>query len=258
MRNTLRADIYRMFSGRWLRLCAASMAALAAVMALIQYSGMEYTVSIDRVIFLPMAFYGIAGAALISIFTGEDFGDGAMRNKLASGGDRGAVYMAGLVTAWAACAAVYLLTMLVSVVMGLSLFETNVTAGKIAGYLLLGLLTCFAYGSIFYMLSMLCGNRVVGITVSMLLAFGMLFLCLHTNMVLVQEQYKNGTLNPTYVSGFKRTVYEFLHDLNPSGQAAQLSAMTCLSVLRFVLTDLLWVIVSAVLGKRLFRRMDVR
>lgn len=258
MCGLLKADVNRAFSQKWLWLCTLFMVAIAVVMALIQYAGMDYTVAMDRVVFLPMAFYGIAVAALISIFVGEDFGDGVIRSKIVSGATRGVIYLSGLLTCCLACASVYLVTVMVTVTMGLNLFEVNVTAGRLAVYLALGLLTCFAYACIFCAVSMLCHNRAAGIVVCMLLAFGMLFLCLHTNMVLTQEPYKNGMPNPAYVSGIKRTVYELLHDLNPSGQAAQLSAMNCLNLVRYAAADLLWLLLAVVGGRWVFKGMDAK
>ena len=89
------------------------------------------------------------------------------------------------------------------------------------------------------------------------LAFGMLFLCLHTNEVLVQTEYKDGVLNPNYVGGIRRMVYGFLHDLNPCGQAAQLSGWEVWHPARMVLIDLLLIIGLTVMGCRLFDRKDI-
>ena len=64
------------------------------------------------------------------------------------------------------------------------------------------------------------------------IAFAMLFLCLHTHQVMV---------HPEAASGLRRTVYGILHDLNPCGQAAQLSAWQTWNPLRMALCDLIWI-----------------
>ena len=90
------------------------------------------------------------------------------------------------------------------------------------------------------------------------LAFGMLFLCLHTNEVLVQTEYKDGVLNPHYVGGVRREICSLLHDINPCGQAAQLSAWEVWHPIRALLISLLVIAGSSAMGCLLFRRKDVK
>lgn len=256
MRNLLRADFYRMFRTRRLWLYAGLMAIVAIALMAIQRTAMDYTVSLDRVLFLPMAFYGIAAAALVAGFLGDDFADGVFKNKIICGQSKTAVYLSAQAACWAGCAAVYLLTTTLTVCAGPMLFPVNVSGLEIARYALLGICTALAYGSVFCLVAMLCQNKSTALTLCMALAFGMLFACLHTNQVLTQSEWKNGLPNPAYAHGFKRTLYLFLHDLNPSGQAAQLSAMNCLCPVRFLAVDLGWILFSVFAGARLFERVN--
>lgn len=89
------------------------------------------------------------------------------------------------------------------------------------------------------------------------LAFGMLFLCLHTNEVLVQAEYKDGLLNPHYVGGIRRALCGILHDLNPCGQAAQLSAWKVWHPIRASLFNLLMIASTSSLVCMLFNRKDI-
>lgn len=93
---------------------------------------------------------------------------------------------------------------------------------------------------------MLSGNKVTAAVLCMGMAFFMLFACLHTNQIMVQPEYKNGVLNPAYVDGAAKTVYAFLHDINPSGQAAQLSTMEVFHPVRWLICDLGWVLATSV------------
>jgi len=258
MSKLLRADFYRMYHNKKIWLCAATMIMMAIFFVIMQYSAMDYTVPFSRVIFLPMTFYGIIIAALISFFVGDDFSDGVIRNKIVAGRSRNAIYLSNLVCTWSACVLVYIVTVLACVMIGINLFENDVTFQVFGKYFVLGLFTGIAFGSIFGMISMLICNKVTSVMVCMGLAFGMLFLCLHTNQILVQEQYKNGILNPHFADGIKRVVYELLHDMNPFGQVAQLSAMTCLSEIRWICVDIFWIFVSLSLGNVLFHKKDIR
>ena len=258
MRDLLRADMYRMFRKRWFWLCVCCMETVAIALVVMQRTAMDYTVSLDRVIFLPMAFYGIAVAALVSLFVGDDYQDGMMRNKIVSGKSRRAVYCSLQTACWLGCLAVYAGMVITTVCLGRVLFPVNVTGGDILRYSLLGASVCLAYGSGFCMISILTQNRSTAAVLSMALAFAMLFLCLHTNQVLAQAAYRDGVANPYYVRGAKRMLYLVLHDCNPSGQAAQLSSMQCLHAPRFLAMDLLWACLSIFAGPRLFDKADIR
>lgn len=258
MSKLLRADFYRMYHSKKLWLCVTTMTMAAIFFITMQYSAMDYIVPFRRVIFLPMTFYGIAISALISFFVGDDFSDGVIRNKIVAGRSRSAIYLSNLICTWSVCALVYIVTVVVTVGIGINLFENDVVLADFLQFFMLGILTGIAFGSIFGMISMVNCNKVISVMICMGLAFGMLFLCLHTNQILVQQQYKNGVLNPHFVSGGKRIIYEIIHDINPFGQVAQLSSMTCLNLIRWICVDVLWMIVSMGLGNVLFHRKDIR
>ena len=74
---------------------------------------------------------------------------------------------------------------------------------------------------------------------------------------MVQPEYKNGLPNPAYVDGFAKTVYAYLHDLNPTGQAAQLSSMEIFNPARWIFCDVLWMLFSGV-GCAIFSRQNIQ
>jgi len=104
---------------------------------------------------------------------------------------------------------------------------------------------------------MLCGSKTTAAVLCMGVAFFLLFASLHTNQIMVQPEYKNGALNPSYVSGFAKRIYALLHDLNPTGQAAQLSTMDIFHPFRFFLCDFAWLLPSGV-GLGLFNRKNIQ
>ena len=258
MSRLLNADFYRMYSKKLLWLCTLSMMVAAAALCLMQYTAMDYEVSLDRVIFLPMAFYGIAVSVLIGVFTGEDFSDGVIRNKIISGHSRYSIYTSNLLVCYSACIIVYIMTIITALGIGINWFDINVTTEEVMRFAALGIFTCLAYSSIYCMITMLVRNKTAAIAMCMAIAFGMLFLALHTNAFLMRPEYKDGALNPQYAVGIKRILYEFLYDVNPTGQAAQLSMMKCLNPMRFILIDVLWVLITGILGTWMFNKTDIK
>lgn len=257
MRKLLSADMYRIFHSKWFWLCLGGMLAMSVGFIIMQYTAMDYTVPLSRVIFLPMSFYGVAVAALVSLFVGEDFSDGFIRNKIIAGRSRFSVFASNLAVCWLACIIIYLTTTLFTTAIGLFLFEIDVAPAKFFQYLIMGLGMCLAYGSIYCTITMLSGNKTTAAVLCMGFAFFLLFVCLHTNEIMVQPEYKNGVLNPSYVDGFAKTVYATLHDLNPSGQAAQLSAMDILSPVRWLFCDLVWMLTAGA-GGVIFNRKNIQ
>ena len=258
MTRLLGADTVRMYHSKCFSMCLVGMLIMAVGFLIMQGTAMDYTVPLSRVIFLPMSFYGVAAAALISMFVGEDFSDGFIRNKLIAGRSRKAVFLSTLMVCLTACVVIYLITTGFTCFAGSFFFEVDITYMDFVRHLLLGILTGLAYGSIFCTVTTLVGKKASAVLICMGLAFGMLFSSLHTNQVMVQPEYKNGMLNPHYVGGSLKAVYALLHDWNPTGQAAQLSAMHIFHSVRWIACDLGWMLVAAVLGTALFRRADIR
>ena len=257
MRKLLSADISRIFRSQWFWLCFGGMLALSIAFVIMQYTAMDYTVPLSRVIFLPMSFFGMVVAALVSLFVGEDFSDGFIRNKIIAGHSRQHIFVSNLIASSLSCVVVYLVITLFTASVGCLLFEINVSFPIFLYYLVMGVGMCVAYSSIYCSLTMVCGNKTTASVLCLSVAFFLLVACLHTNQGMVQPEYKNGMPNPAYVDGFAKTVYGFLHDLNPSGQAAQLSAMDIFQPVRWILCDLLWIAVSGI-GCAAFTRKNLQ
>ena len=257
MIRILRADFIRLLKSFAFRLSLVGMLALASAFMATQATAMDYTVPLSRVIFLPMSMYGVAMAAFVSVFVGTDFSDGFIRNKLLVAKDRSSLVMSQIIVSCAACLIVYIVVTAFSAGVGRFFFENNVDVATLFRFFLLGLGMSLATGCLFSVITLLCGNKARAIIVCMGLAFGMLFLCMHTNEILVQTKYKNGILNPHYVSGFRRTLNGVVHDLNPCGQAAQLSSWEVWHPVRIVLFDPLLIASLSALGCRLFQKKDV-
>ena len=256
MCRLLSADFFRITRSKWFGFCLAGMLVMASAFVFMQYTAMDYTVPLSRVIFLPMSLYGMAIAALISLFVGEDFSDGFVRNKIIAGHSRQSIFASNLIISSVACMVIYLVTTLFATFLGYLFFEVDVSALRFLQHLLMGIGMCIAYSCIYGTITMICGNKTTSIVLCMGLAFFLLCTCLHTNQVMVQPESKNGMPNPAYVDGFVKSVYGFFHDLNPSGQAAQLSSMYIFQPVRWILCDFLWVLVAGV-GCIIFNRKDI-
>lgn len=257
MRKLLAADTFRLFHSKWFWLCISGMLAMSVAFVVMQLTAMDYTVPLSRVIFLPMSIYGVATAALISLFVGEDYSDGFIRNKIIAGHSRTNIFSSNLFVSLLASALLYLITVLFTTAIGSFLFEIDITVDQLCQYLLLGTGMSLAYGCIYCTITMLCGNKATAAVLCMGVAFFLLFACMHTNQVMVQPAYKNGAANPAYVDGFAKIIYATIHDLNPSGQAAQLSTMKIFHPVRWMICDLGWILAAGA-GCVCFRKKNIQ
>lgn len=257
MSRLIYADAYRMFRSKWFWLSLGGMLVMSVGMVTMQYTAMDYTVPLSRVIFLPLSLYGVTMAAMISLFIGEDFSDGFVRNKLIAGRSRLSVFMSNMIITCLADIMIYFVTIIFTVVVGSRLFENDVTPVHFSIYLLFGIGMCLAYSCIFSVITMLCGNKTIAAVACMGLSFLMLFLCMRTNQIMVQPEFKEGVLNPHYVDGIAKTIYALIHDLNPTGQAVQLSTMNIWNPIRWILCDIFWVTVAGI-SSLLFNKADIK
>ena len=139
MIRLLSASLYRLKKSAAFWSCLIGMLVIASVFMVMQATSMEYTVPLSRVIFLPLSFYGVAAAAMVSVFTGRDFADGFIRNKLIFSKSRSQVVLSQIVTSCIACGLVYSVTVLYTFGTARFFFENNVEPDLFAGYFALGL-----------------------------------------------------------------------------------------------------------------------
>ena len=204
-----------------------------------------------------MSIFGLALAVMISFLVGEDFDGGFIRNKIVAGVNRKNIYFSGLISTLVASLVVYLITCLFTFLIGSLLFESNVSIQYFIFSLVLGLFMVCSYCSIYYFIAMATGNKIKALVISFILAFLLLFIGMWDNQIMVQTYLKNGVLNPNYVGGITRVIHSLSFDINPAGQAAQLSAMKFLNPIHFVVFDVLICIIFALLGKIIFNRKDL-
>jgi hypothetical protein len=84
---------------------------------------------------------------------------------------------------------------------------------------------------------LVCGTRTRAMAVNMGGAFGMLFLAMHTNGWLARV-YKENPAAPGQGREARFALYSLLHDLNPCGQAAQLSVWEVRRPVRVLVLDI--------------------
>ena len=257
MIRILRADFIRLRKNFAFLVSLIGMLVLTSIFMFIQATSMDYTVPLSRVIFLPMSMYGLAMSAFVSTFVGTDFSDGFIRNKLLTTNRRSNYVISQIIVCCTACAIVYIVVTAFAAGVGQFFFENDVKGTDFILFFVLGLGMSLVSGCLFSVITLVCSNKTHAIVWCMGLAFIMLVLAMHTNSVLVQTAYKDGSLNPKYVDGFRRALNSILHDLNPCGQAAQLSSWEVWHPIRMIIMDIPLIFGLSALGCLLFQRKNI-
>lgn len=229
-------------------------------------------IPLEHALFNCTPFILFFAAAFIALFTGSEYSDGTIRNKLIVGHTRFDVYLSEFIVNSAALLIICFSQILTALVLGLPMFGFfTVPVTVILLQLFDAVLMIIAMTALFTMLAMLISSK-SGSTAICLIFVCVLFL---VGMILqsalsepeIRESYMmlsvDGQLivgdpepNPYYISGLKRKVYQFLFDFIPMGQAihvADLSFAWYYSVYSLIL-----VAITTVPGLLLFRRKDIK
>lgn len=228
---------------------------------------------LNKVFFLYAALIGIASSVFITLFTGTEYSDGCVRNKLVVGHGRASVYLSNLIINSLAvlilCLANIIPTCAIGIPrLGLLVDETKLSLLLIAASFLLAL----AYSAVFTLLSMLITNKAYSAVICIILAGILLFTGAVINSRLNEPEFYEGysyTLNgqqfseetepnPNYISGNLRKFVEALFDILPSGQATQINTQEAENPGLFMAYSAAIIIVTTGFGLILFRKKDLK
>lgn len=244
MNRLLSAGFVRLKKEKALWISMIFMALFGLFLSLNAYSdyhkyGMEP--SLGRLLFVYGQLIGILASAFSGLFLGTEYSDGTIRNKLIAGHKRITVYLSGLILNVAASVLMILsfqLALFLSGVLLLGIEPFSVEAGFLLFHLIGGFLLTAAYCAIFTFISMLVQKRAVASVVAILASFILLFAGAFVMARLAEPEYYEGynittdtgevikterELNPRYLRGTERKVYEFLLDFLPGAQSLRLS-----------------------------------
>ena len=269
MLKLLRADFFCLRRSRALWLCAAAAFILSSAYMLRASADSMQTLEQNLLQVFP--FLPILHAAFVSLFWGLEYQDGTLRNKLIVGHSRGQVYLSRLLASITGCFGI-LLAWALSILAGAARLgwfaaPAHVLLRDAAVILLL----TAALASILTMLCMLLTNRAVSAVTAILLMFGLLALASAFYNVLCEPELVSAAVmtasgfevgepipNPHYVSGTLRTVYQFVVDTLPTGQAILLANQELERLALSLSASAGLVLLCSAAGMLVFRRKDLK
>lgn len=233
----------------------------------------QYKALLEGQFFEYASFIGILAAALIALFLGTEYSDGAIRNKIATGCSRLSIYFANLITGFAAslaCMAAYMASCLA---VGAPLLGWFVKPAPLILTAIFGsILMLAAFCAIFTFVTMNVSRKSTSVTICLLGVFLMLFLAAYLYARLDAPEFIQGyelgiggeivsaqpEPNPQYLRGMEREVYQFAFDLLPAGQSIQYTGLFFTSPARLMGLAAAVTAVFSAAGAALFRRKDLK
>lgn len=230
-----------------------------------------YQYSIDEYYFHFALTIGLFCAVFSSMFLGAEYSDGTIRNKIVTGCTRTEIYLSSLILTFLASLmliAAWLIGGLVGIP-ALGLWKMDIS--WLCLYLLASIFMTAAFSAIFTLIGMLSSSKSMTALLSVLLFFALLLYASMIYNALAQPEMTNDIFitangiqmgdpvpNPHYISGTTRLIYEFLVDFLPTGQGIQIWMLEAVRFLRMLLSSLGIVLVSTLLGIRIFKKKNLK
>ena len=200
------------------------------------------------------------------LFLSHEYSDGVLRNKLIVGRNRTQIYLGNLTVNGLYGATATVLGILTGLCVGMPMLKGfgETEPSTLVMYGLFSLIT---------MAAMIVANRAVAVALCIVLAFGLYFLGQFLTIGLSQPELLQGGLiwgpdgtfqmadpapNPSYISGFKRQVYQFLYELTPGGQCFQIAEMGAETPWHLPVYACLFTALTTGIGLAIFQRKDVK
>ncbi len=223
------------------------MAAIGVILPVGSYHNMRHMQQFaDYVIAIPLEnlfqsyipLIVIFGAAFCSLFIGTEYSDGTIRNKVIVGHRRTDVYLSNLIVCFAAECVMCLVFFAANLCAGIPLlgfFQCGF--GIILGYMGCTFVLCAAVTALYTLVAMLSQNKAVAAVICTLGIVFMIFGGAYLNARITEPEIFEGytyidaagnieeseaMVNPNYISGTKRDVYEFLNEFLPGNQTVLL------------------------------------
>jgi ABC-2 type transport system permease protein len=276
MSRLISANISRLLKDKIFWICTVAMLLLSVGVMLngcrqASMNGVEQETFLSEYYFNYAPVIGAFMAVFISLFTGTEYSDGTIRNKLTVGHTRTHIYLSNFIVCFGA-GLVIMAGWLLGGLVGIPFLRTGDIG--IGGYALLVLVAFFfvaALTGIFTMLGMLSSNKAYTAVMSivlylvLLVAASMVYnrLCEPEMMggVVITEagmQVGDPTANPAYLAGAARTLFEWILDFLPTGQGILMANVDTAHPVREIILSVLITCGTMAAGCRLFRRKDLK
>ncbi len=276
MNKLLRSNFARLWKDKLFWLCMGAMLVYAVMFMLngcrqATADMSEYQYSIDQYYFHFALSIGLFCSVCGSMFFGTEYNDGTIRNKIIVGHTRADIYLASLITTFAATLMIMSVWLVGALVAVPTLGFWKIGVLRLLSFLLIAVLFVLALSAIFTVINMLSSGKANTFLISVLLFIGLLLLASmiynglsEPEMVSGVQITQNGldmtepSPNPNYVTGLRREIYDFVVDFLPTGQGLRMWQLEVIHPIRMIVSSLFITAVTTAGGIFAFKKKNIR
>ncbi len=276
MRKVLSANFSRLWKDKVFWFCMGAMLVYSVVYMLngcrqATVAMSEYNYCIDKYYFHFAVVIGAFCALFSSMFLETEYSDGTIRNKIIVGHTRTGIYLANLISVFAATLLIMVAWLIgaLTAVPVLGVWEMGVP--NLLAYLFIAVMFEAAFSAIFTFICMQSTNKAVTVAVSMLLFLGLLVFSSKIYNALDEPEMTSSVIitangmemsepapNPNYVRGVTRMIYEFITDFLPAGQGLQMWQLEIRNSVRMLMSSIAITVLTTSCGIIVFKRKDLK
>lgn len=277
MRKLLSANYSRLWKDKFYWALLAFMSVGSVVFSWMTFNtamSTEETYYVEDLPFNLLPMIGFVSAFFISLRVGTEFDNHTIRNKLIVGHSRTKVFFGEYLICLLASLILLVVMLLFSGISGYILFRKFALDWKlIVQMVFCSVLLTAVFSTMFVGISMNIHNKAVSVVVNLVFLYAILFLASFVGSALNEAEmsyeyvritaeggmeFGDMVKNPAYVEGIQRSIYEFIYDALPTGQAIQLNNLEYDRISRWPVFSLIMLIIATVAGYLPFRKRDIR
>ena len=275
MSNLLSAGFDRLFKNRLFQSVIIIMFAFGCCAGLNVLSDLNSGLPADlsNALFSYSIFGGCVTAVLSSMFSGTEYSDGTIRNKIIAGFSRVDIYLSNLIIniiSGAMAVVTYVVPYLVICL--LTVGKSAVSINALITSALLSILSLMAFSAIFNAVTMLITKKAAAAVACLLLYVGLFMFGMTTyNRIQEPEFYPGYQMfidgeavepepipNPDYLTGTTLEVFKWLEDINPGAQSVQIFLMEVARPVRSACCAGAVMVIFTLAGAVIFTKKDLK
>ena len=242
MSRLLSADFARLKKNKFFWICTAGMFLLGIFMSAVHYISMqkygENDPQLTNILFAYALVIILLVPAFVSLFTGTEYSDGTIRNKLIIGHTRVHIYLSGLIVCTTAALIFCISYIAGAFAVALPLYTIDPADQKsIVILILCSFVMTAAFTALCTLAAMLCQNKALTAVINILTACFLLVASVYVlnkltepeTLPMVTTNDSGGVTevkeesNPYYITGTEREICQFVNDFLPTGQAVNIA-----------------------------------
>lgn len=237
-------------------------------------AGSEEAYYVEDILFNLLPTIGFAIAFFVSLRVGTEFDNHTIRNKLIVGHSRTTVFFSEYGVCLLASLSLLVVMLLFSGVSGYILFqEFALNWQMILQLIFCCVLLTGVFSTMFVGISMNVHNKAAAVVANVVFLLAIYFLASFVGSALNESEmtyeyvritaeggleFGDMIKNPAYVEGMQRSIYQFIYDALPTGQAIQLNNLELEQISRWPVLSVIMLTIFTAAGFLGFRKRDIK